>query len=236
MQDNTFTPLTSYLKKTAASEAKPVKPEFSLQQYQQGQTIFIEGEEGYDAYIIKRGEVEISVREEGKKLVLTRLKEQDVFGEMALILGHHQRSATATAITDVRVIRIPRNKFDSYMKASPAVISTCLVAIARRVSELTPQACQSVDVFEGTARILHLLNAHNRSDISLYQTLETLSRVLSAETEEIAGVLKLMASMNLLEMENTDTPQAMIQILDKDRFLKKALHIRTVLGDFQNTP
>ncbi|WP_051958181.1 Crp/Fnr family transcriptional regulator [Desulfobacter vibrioformis] len=235
MQEKGFTPLATYLKQTTACEPKPVnKPEFSLSQYQKGQTIFTEGEDGYDAYIIKQGTVEISVRDEDKKLVLTQLKRQDVFGEMALILGNHKRSATATAVTDVRLIRIPKSKFDAYMKASPTVITTTLVAIARRVNELTPQTGQSVDGFEAAARILHLMNDHHRSDISLDQTLETLSHVLAIGPKEIDHAIKLMASLNLLEVVNPETPQACIRIIDKDRFLEKALHIRTVIGSFQN--
>ena len=59
--------------------------------------IFREGQRGYSAYLIERGEVEISIRRNGQDVKLASRGPGEVFGEMAII-DDQPRSATVTAI------------------------------------------------------------------------------------------------------------------------------------------
>ena len=63
-----------------------------------GETLFLEGEEGDDAYIIETGLIEISIDlPTGKKTIAT-LGNGEIIGEMSLI-ANAPRSATACART-----------------------------------------------------------------------------------------------------------------------------------------
>ena len=86
---------------------------------------------GTVAYILREGGVEISVEVEGSKKVLT------VFGEMALVLPDHQRTATAAAADCSEVVEIAKSDFDDYIDSSPAVIAAALKALVDRLRETT---------------------------------------------------------------------------------------------------
>ena len=62
-----------------------------------GTRIFQEGEPGSCAYLIEKGEVEISATEHGRKIVIATLGAGELFGEVALI-DNLRRSATASVV------------------------------------------------------------------------------------------------------------------------------------------
>ena len=56
--------------------------------FEKGECIFREGDAGARAYIIESGRVEVSVRRQGRALVLAELGEGELLGEMALLETH----------------------------------------------------------------------------------------------------------------------------------------------------
>ena len=76
--------------------------------YTEGTVIFSEGEPGDSAYIVDQGSVELFALINGQSVSIAKLKEGDLFGEMALI-DNQLRSATAVASSDASLIVIPRN-------------------------------------------------------------------------------------------------------------------------------
>jgi CRP/FNR family transcriptional regulator, cyclic AMP receptor protein len=76
-----------------------------------GQVLFKEGSFSDAAFIIESGKVEISVNNSGgQKTVIGVLRDNDIVGEMGLIDGN-PRSATVTAISDVKIKEITREQF-----------------------------------------------------------------------------------------------------------------------------
>jgi CRP-like cAMP-binding protein len=176
--------------------------------------------------------VEISIREDGKKLTLTTLGEDCVFGEMALILGNHVRTATATAIEDSQMMRIPKEIFDSYMKQSPRVISTCLVAIAGRLHEFTANSSNKPETLESIARILDLLRIHDRSELLHPETITAIAGILLKQEKEIMAGLTTMENFNLIETQKMPSGESRITLLGKDKFLEKALKLFKLLEGY----
>lgn len=76
-----------------------------------GKRIFGEGDLGDEAYRIVEGRVEISIQEDGQKLVLATLGEGEIFGEMAMI-ENRPRSATARFLEASVVEVIGREDFE----------------------------------------------------------------------------------------------------------------------------
>lgn len=73
-----------------------------------GEVLFLEGEEGEEAYLIMDGEVEV-FRQSGKdEVVLARLGRGDIIGEMSLI-DNQPRMASARVIGDTKLTVINRN-------------------------------------------------------------------------------------------------------------------------------
>jgi len=89
--------------------------------FKPGETIFKEGEEGSQAYVIQEGEVEISKEIDGENRVLGVIGKGGMFGEMALI-DSKPRMARARAIKGSTIIVVTQQMFDQKMsKADPFI-------------------------------------------------------------------------------------------------------------------
>jgi CRP-like cAMP-binding protein len=81
---------------------------FVTKEYRKGKRIVRQGTHGTSAFLIKKGKVEVYIEDaEGNKKVLVQLKENDLFGEMALISAC-ERTATVIAIEDCEIAEIGR--------------------------------------------------------------------------------------------------------------------------------
>jgi len=94
-----------------------------------------EGDQGDSLYIIVSGEVEVKKDTETGPVVLAIRKEGEFVGEMA-ILESTTRSATLTAWTDVRLLVLDADEFESILRDRPEVAISVLQHMSRRVREL----------------------------------------------------------------------------------------------------
>jgi Cyclic nucleotide-binding domain len=83
---------------------------FSIEVYQPGDIIFKEGDLPDCAYFIRKGEVEVLQREDGRDAVVAVLKDGEYFGEMAL-LSTNRRNATVRARTTTYVGLVGKENF-----------------------------------------------------------------------------------------------------------------------------
>lgn len=233
MTEKDFTPLMEHIKKRYEPELHLGDSEFETASFEKDRIVFLKGSTANEAYLVKKGRIEISVRVEGKKVVLTTLGEKTVFGEMALVLKEHIRTATATALEYSELVKIPKDIFDKYVNASPKLISSCLFTIAGRLQSTTRKASQSPDSYEGVSQILNLLALHERWVLAYDETLDAITGALSKDKREIAETLSLMASLNLIELRSDENGKGMVHLIEKDRFLEKALNIFNVLKRYQ---
>jgi len=233
MAEKKFTPLIEYIKEKSGLEFQLTNPGFPVEKYKGGEVIFSEGAKGYSAYILKSGRIEISVMVAGEKVVLATLEERSVFGEMALVLEAHNRTATAMALGDSEVVKISKETFDKYMKDSPRLISVCLIAIAGRLQDTTNKASRTPDAFLGVSQILHLFSAHGKEELSYGKTVEAISKALLKEKAEIAKVLSMMESFNLLEWKKNEKGEKSIRLIAGNDFLEKALKIYEILKGYK---
>ncbi len=80
--------------------------------------IIRQGDSGNRAYYIEQGQVEVSVEEDGHKIVLSKLGSGEIFGEMGTI-QRGKRSATVTALTEcVLTVIITREELEQRINAS----------------------------------------------------------------------------------------------------------------------
>jgi len=111
--------------------------DFALKEFRETSFIFKEGSLGDTAYILKEGRVRISTTANGPKIVLAELSPVTIFGEMALLSRNQMRTASAQAISPVKVIEIDKTRFDELMAQSPSIIVTILHAITQRLVDTT---------------------------------------------------------------------------------------------------
>ncbi len=94
----------------------------TIENYAAGDIILEEDDEGRDFYLILNGEVQVTTYIEDKvgdkTTGLTKLGEDDLFGELSMFDGE-PRSAQVTAATDCAVIRVNGPAMIKYMDAHP---------------------------------------------------------------------------------------------------------------------
>jgi CRP/FNR family cyclic AMP-dependent transcriptional regulator len=229
-----FTPLMEHIRKKYEPELRLDNSEFEPVRFEKNQVVFLEGSIAGEAYLLKKGRIEISVKVDGSKVPLTTLTEKTVFGEMALVLKEHRRTATATAVEDSELVKIPKSVFDKYVNASPKLISSCLFTIAGRLQSTTRKASKSPDSYEGVAQIVNLLSRHKQWVLSYDETQGAIAGALKKDEREVGNTLSLMESLNLIELKDAENGKKMIHLIEKDHFLEKALNIFNVLKRYQS--
>ena len=98
-----------------------------------GRVLFREGEAGDSCYWIVDGTVKVSVDSaQGEEQIFALLGPGSVIGELT-ILDKLPRSATVTAITDVSLTALTRDKLMTYLNAHPSVYSDLVAILVGRL-------------------------------------------------------------------------------------------------------
>ncbi|HLW58296.1 MAG TPA: SLC13 family permease [bacterium] len=95
--------------------------------------IFREGEAADALYLLDSGRVEVSLSTAAGDRALTEVEAPAHFGELGLLLG--RRTGSVRAVTDVRVWRLPRDRFERLVQERP----TLGLTVARGLAELVDQ-------------------------------------------------------------------------------------------------
>jgi CRP/FNR family cyclic AMP-dependent transcriptional regulator len=103
--------------------------EFNERRFSAGDKIALEGEGGLMFFIVESGEASVEVHGEE----VTRLGPGSSFGEIALI-DRRPRTATVTALSDLRTFGLPVFVFRPYVEARPEVAWKLLEAMADRLA------------------------------------------------------------------------------------------------------
>ena len=102
-------------------------------QFRPTQVIFNADQLGGTLYIVRAGQVELSiVDDDGEKLILELLESGDFFGELSLLDGG-TRSASATATQRTDVLVLERHEFLDLMLQKPHMAQDVMVALAKRI-------------------------------------------------------------------------------------------------------
>ncbi|MDR0540430.1 MAG: Crp/Fnr family transcriptional regulator [Spirochaetaceae bacterium] len=104
----------------------------SSKDYKNGDIIFAEFEIGSKFYLIQHGKVELVKQIGAIQKTLDVLHETEVFGEMAL-LEDTPRTATAIAITDVKLLEFDKNNFQSLVLENPQLAIKLLRMFSKRI-------------------------------------------------------------------------------------------------------
>lgn len=103
--------------------------------YPAGTTLLRQGTPGDRMFVVQEGEVAIAVGDH----VLERVGPGGFFGEMALI-DHAPRSATATAVTAVKVVPLDEPRFVRMIQDTPGFALQVMRGLARRLREMDAHA------------------------------------------------------------------------------------------------
>jgi CRP/FNR family transcriptional regulator len=189
--------------------------------YNRNAFIFMEGKAGNDLYIVLSGIVEINRYENGRKFVLTAIKEGDFFGEMSLFGSGEARSANAEASEKTELVVIQRTDLKNFLESNPSInfkIVTVLIKRLRRTNDLI----YDITFLDVRTRIYkQLLRLAEEHGIKLEQAILINMRLTHQLIADMVGCTREMVSKVLGELQKADIIDiSKKRIIVKDRLLR----------------
>lgn len=115
-------------------EREAVIDQMVFVEYDEGDIVITEGEEGSSLYVIAAGEVKVFTRgPKGESVLLASLDEGDFFGEVSVLTGR-PRTATITASKPSELLRLDKDKLDGVIARFPRVRTVLEEFYQRRAS------------------------------------------------------------------------------------------------------
>jgi CRP/FNR family transcriptional regulator, cyclic AMP receptor protein len=120
-----------------------------------GQTIYTQGDAADALFVIKEGAVKLSVKSRGRETTLDILSDKEFVGKDSLT-SQSSRDATATAITDCRLLRIEKKAMmlalTRHVKLANLFLAYALAKNLRYQQDLVDQHCNPSE-----KRLAHIL-------------------------------------------------------------------------------
>jgi len=193
-----------------------------------GRRLYDEGQRAPSLVVIMRGRVKVSsLTIDGEERLLALRSAGDLLGEMATLTGR-TRTATVTAIDEVRVVVVPAEEFERLWRAEPVILTALVRSLVHRVEEADRARMDLLD--EAPARVRRLLAelaerfsvrdpmGGLRIDIALSQ--EELASLAFASRGVVATVLRELRDRGIVrtarrELVITD-PEALLRRVRSD--------------------
>jgi CRP/FNR family transcriptional regulator, cyclic AMP receptor protein len=179
--------------------------------YQKGNIILFEHDEGNALFFIVKGEVKISREsDDGREVILSLLQDSDVFGEMSLLDGM-PRSANVTAMADTDLYMIKREDFLDLLNNHPDVSIALLEEITHRLREAGMRIKSlSLNDAEGKVATVLLQIADEKGkikngivEIEKLPFQHDLANMAGTSRETISRTLHSFAKKGLVELEGS---------------------------------
>jgi CRP-like cAMP-binding protein len=207
-----------------SSAADALRASMSLVKLRKGQSLFKEGDDGDNLYVVSNGKVKLGTKSpDGRENLLMILGPGDMFGELSLF-DSGPRTATATAVTDSKLLTLGQEKVIPWVKEYPEVSLQLLARLAsrlRRTNEVVGDLVFS-DVPGRVAKALIDLGVkfgEKRSEglfVNHDLTQEELAQLVGASRETVNKALADFAQRGWLRLEARS-----VMILDYERLLKR---------------
>ena len=214
-------PIFSGLDEAAASS---LRASMSLVKLRKGQSLFKEGDDGDHLFIVSNGKVKLGTKSpDGRENLLMILGPGDMFGDLSLF-DAGPRTATATAVTESRLLSLGQEKVIPWVKEHPEVSLHLLARLAsrlRRTNEVVGDLVFS-DVPGRVAKALIDLGLKfgvKKDEGFLVNhdlTQEELAQLVGASRETVNKALADFAQRGWLRLE-----ARAVMILDYERLLKR---------------
>ncbi|GAA4977989.1 MAG: Crp/Fnr family transcriptional regulator [Streptomycetaceae bacterium] len=215
-------PLFAALEDEDAAELRASMTEVSLER---GDSLFHEGDPGDRLYVVIEGKIKLHrSSNDGRENMLAVLGPSEMFGELSLF-DPGPRTATATALTDVRLLGLGHQDLQPWLNGRPKVALSLLRAIARRLRRTNESLGDLVfsDVPGRVAKALLDLSrrfgvpAEEGIHVAHDLTQEELAQLVGASRETVNKALADFASRGWLRLE-----ARAVVLLDVERLSRRS--------------
>ncbi len=168
--------------------------------------IILAEEEGDTLFILKKGQVKVSiVSEEGREVILSLLGPGSVFGELSLLDGK-PRSANVVAIEETDLLMLRRADFLQLIYKTPQIATALLAELATRMRK-TDRQIEGLALLDVTSRISDTLlqlateqGAETTDGVTIESrpTQQELANMSGTTRETVSRVLKRLESQGYI--------------------------------------
>lgn len=196
----------------------------TLVKLRKGQSLFKEGDDGDHLFIVSSGKVKLGTKSpDGRENLLMILGPGDMFGDLSLF-DSGPRTATATAVTETKLLSLGQDKVIPWVKEHPEVSLHLLARLASRLRRTNEVVGDLVfaDVPGRVAKALIDLGVKfgEKREEGLFVnhdlTQEELAQLVGASRETVNKALADFAQRGWLRLEARS-----VMILDYERMLKR---------------
>src|SRR5690606_30309714 len=215
-------PLFAALDDEQAAELRASMSEVTLAR---GDSLFHEGDPGDRLYVVTEGKVKLHrTSPDGRENMLAVVGPGELIGELSLF-DPGPRTATATALTEVKLLGLGHNDLTPWLSARPEVATALLRAVARRLRK-TNDAMSDLVFSDVPGRVARaLLDLSRRFGVQSEEgihvvhdlTQEELAQLVGASRETVNKALADFAQRGWLRLE----ARAVI-LLDVERLAKRS--------------
>jgi len=174
-----------------------------------GDTLFDQGDESDGLFVIVAGIVRVYLTaDDTREATINLLEDGETIGEIALLDGL-PRSAGAAALTETRLIFIPRDPFLNLLDESTTLARQIILTLCERLRAANAQVDQAIfhDLRHRLLvllRQLAIIHGHVEKDVAVVDldlTQGTLAQMLGASREAVNKQLRGLAKEGRLEMD-----------------------------------
>jgi len=192
---------------------------------ERGDVLFREGDRGDRLYVIGEGKIKLGLTSiDGRENLLAILGPGEMFGELSLF-DPGPRTATATAVAETQLIALGHEDLNTFLSGRPAVATTMLAALARRLRR-TNEALSDLVFTDVPGRVAKaLLDLSSRfgrpSEDGLLVahdlTQEELAQLVGASRETVNKALADFATRGWIKLE-----ARAVVLIDIERIQRRA--------------
>jgi CRP/FNR family transcriptional regulator, dissimilatory nitrate respiration regulator len=188
--------------------------------YNRGETIFFEGDNGTGFYMVNAGKVKIyKMSLSGKEQILHIFGPGEPFGEVPVFHGQ-PFPATAEALVKTTLLFFPRDKFIQLVNETPSIALNMLAVLSMRLRRFASQI-ENLSLKEVPARLADYLlylseEQGNVNEVELEISKGQLASLLGTIPETLSRIFAKMSDEGLIAVEGRS-----IRILNRDGLIDR---------------
>ena len=205
--------------------AEALAKEMDMLEVRKGDVVFNEGEAGDSLYIVLSGKIKLGRRAaDGRQNLVSIMGPSDMLGELSLF-DPGPRTATATAVSDVTMARMPQTVLRPWIESHPEIGEKLLQVLARRLRRTNDSVADLIftDVPGRVAKALLQMAdrfGSRESDglrVKHDLTQEELAQLVGASRETVNKALADFVHRGWIQLQGKS-----VVVLDEDRLRRRA--------------
>jgi len=207
------------LRRVSEADLRALAPLVRERSHPRGSVILSQGDPGEALFLIRSGQVKVTVvAEDGREVILSVLGPGSFFGEMALV-DDEPRSAHVIAMEDSALLQLRREDFRARLRSAPELAISLLSELSRRLRR-ADDTIASLMLLDVNGRVAHLLLELAREEggdsgnrVTRRLTHAAIGQMVGASRETVSRTMRNLVLRNVIAVSRREIslldPQAL---------------------------